>query len=127
MRTPALLGSIIFTISFMVAILTMLLPGVFDSSVSGKQFFVLISVWASGIVAGVGLGYSVQEKAAWAGESNLPTFIGGVGLGGIFVLAFLFFLFNFVPSIAVTIGNIVSGILAFIGIFFVVASSGSSY
>ncbi len=127
MRTPALIGSIIFTISFMIAILVMLLPGVFDPDVSGQQFFVLITVWASGIVAGIGLGYSVQEKAAWAGESNLPTFIGGVGLGGIFVLALLFFLFTFVPSLLVIVGSIVSGILSFVGIFFVVASSGASY
>ncbi len=127
MRTPALIGSIIFTISFMIAILAMLLPGVFDQNQSGTQFFILVTVWASGIVAGAGLGYSVQEKAAWAGESNLPTFIGGIGLGGIFVLSLLFYLFGVVPSLLVTIGGIVSGILSFIGIFFVVASSGAAY
>ena len=130
MKTPTLIGAIIFVISLMVVVIAMLrldfvIQLLEGRDVASKEYFELFFIWICGAVGGLGLGYGNREGFGYD-ESNAPTIIGGLGLGGVIVIS-TFMLIYETPPIQGIGTTFISAILAIIGLYMTVVSSQESY
>ncbi len=123
MRTPTLIGGILFGTSFLFAAIAIIRPNAVEPSLTTDiQYFELFFIWLSGIIAGVALGISNRESDYMWGENNqIWTLIGGMAFIGIFILAFWFLLLKTVVLPAIVVA-VIAAILAFVGLFFAVVS-----
>ncbi|MFX0171666.1 MAG: hypothetical protein ACFE9L_07080 [Candidatus Hodarchaeota archaeon] len=125
MKTPTLIGTIIFVISFLVVAIAAIRLDVFVPAESGKQYFELFFIWISGVVGGIGLGYGSRESFGYSENSN-ATIIGGIGLGASLIIAVWMFIME-TPPLPGIILAFVGAILAIIGLYMTVVSTQESY
>ncbi|MFX0051067.1 MAG: hypothetical protein ACFFAJ_14805 [Candidatus Hodarchaeota archaeon] len=125
MKTPTLIGTIIFVISFLVVAIAAIRLDVFVPAEAGKQYFELFFIWISGVVGGIGLGYGSRESFGYSENSN-ATIIGGIGLGASLIIAVWMFIME-TPPLAGIILAFVGAILAIIGLYMTVVSTQESY
>lgn len=129
MKTPTLIGAIIFMISLMIAVIAILrldfiIQLLEGRAVDEKQYFELFFLWISGVVGGLGLGYGSRESFGYS-EGNTPTIIGGLGLGGVIVISVLMLISGTpVQGIGATF---IAAILAILGLYMVAVSTQESY
>ncbi|UCE13664.1 MAG: hypothetical protein JSV04_00475 [Candidatus Heimdallarchaeota archaeon] len=130
MKTPTLIGAIIFMISLMIAIIAILrldfiIQLLEERTVDEKQYFEFFFLWISGVIGGLGLGYGNRESSYGYSEGSTPTIIGGLGLGGVIVISVLMLISGTpVPGIGVTF---IAAILAILGLYMVAVSTQESY
>ncbi|MFX1285405.1 MAG: hypothetical protein ACFFB5_17295 [Promethearchaeota archaeon] len=119
MKTPTLIGTLIFVISIMIAVITALPPQ------PETPYIELFLIWIGGIVGGIGLGYGNRESFGFD-EGNSATIIGGLGLGWSILISFLMYYYGHPPFERVII-SFVGSIVAIIGLYMVVVSTQESY
>lgn len=124
MKTPTLLGTIIFMISLLITALAAVQLSVFFPDITG-QYFEVFFLWILGIVGGIGLGYGNRESYGY-GSGNNATIVGGIGLAGTMGLAVWMLVSKTPPMVAVVIGFVAS-ILAIIGCYMIVVSTQETY
>ncbi|MFW9825917.1 MAG: hypothetical protein ACFFE4_23460 [Candidatus Thorarchaeota archaeon] len=125
MRTPTLIGTIIFGLSILVIAIGALRLDFLVPTYTGGAKFELIFIWISGIVGGIGLGYGSRESYGY-GENNTATIIGGLGFIGSIVIA-VWMLVNGTPPLEGIVVGFVSAILAIIGLYMMVVSTQEKY
>jgi len=125
MKTPTLIGTIIFGLSILVIAIGALRLDFLIPAYAGQQFFELIFIWISGIVGGIGLGYGSRESYGYS-DNNTATIIGGLGLIGSIVIA-VWMLVNGTPPLEGIVVGFVSAILAIIGLYMMVVSTQEKY
>ncbi len=119
MKTPTLIGTLIFVISIMIAVITALPPP------PDPPYVVLFIIWFGGLVGGIGLGYGNRESFGFD-EGNNATIIGGLGLGWSILISFLMYYYEYPPFERV-ITSFVSALVAIVGLYMVVVSTQESY
>jgi hypothetical protein len=124
MKTPTLIGTIIFMLSLLITALAAVQLSFFFPEITG-QYFELFFIWILGIVGGIGLGYGNRESYGYDSGSN-ATIIGGIGLAGTMGLAF-WMLVQGSPPIQAVIIAFVASILAIIGCYMIVVSTQETY
>ncbi len=125
MKTPTLIGTIIFGISFLIiAIATFRIDFLFPT-LEENQYFELFFIWIAGIVGGIGLGYGNRESFGY-GNNNAATIIGGLGFIGTIVLSVLMIIYETPPIEGIGVA-FVSAILAIIGLYMVAVSTQDSF
>lgn len=125
MKTPTLLGTIIFMISLLITALAAIQLSSFFPDISG-QYFEVFFLWILGIVGGVGLGYGNRESYGGYDSGSNATIVGGIGLAGSMGLAVWMLVSKTPPMVAVVIGFVAS-ILAIIGCYMIVVSTQETY
>ncbi len=135
MKTPTLIGAIIFVISLMVAVIAILRLDFVVQLLEGeaaaqetqyqREYFELFFIWICGVVGGLGLGYGSREGFGYD-ESNAPTIIGGLGLGGVIVIPVLM-LVQGTPPVQGVGATFISAIFAIIGLYMTAVSTQESY
>ena len=127
MKTPTLIGTIIFGISILVVAIAALRLDflVNDPLVEGKQYWELFFIWISGIIGGIGLGYGNRESLGY-GDGNSATIIGGLGLIGSIVIS-VWMIVNDTPPLIGIVVAFISAILAVIGLYMMVVSTQEAY
>ncbi|MHA2074586.1 MAG: hypothetical protein ACW97X_08200, partial [Candidatus Hodarchaeales archaeon] len=85
MKTPTLIGTIIFMFSLLATALAVVELSTFFTDLPDNQYFELFFIWIAGVVGGLGLGYGNRESYGYS-EGNNATIIGGLGLAGTMVL-----------------------------------------
>jgi len=125
MKTPTLLGTIIFMISLLITALAAIQLSSFFPDISG-QYFEVFFLWILGIVGGVGLGYGNRESYGGYDSGSNATIVGGIGLAGSMGLAVWMLVQGSPPMVAVVIGFVAS-ILAIIGCYMIVVSTQETY
>ncbi|MFX0094057.1 MAG: hypothetical protein ACFFBD_20130 [Candidatus Hodarchaeota archaeon] len=126
MKTPTLLGGILFGLSFLgEAIAIFLLDRV--STYPPAIYPQLALPFISGIVSGLGIGLAIRTGSLGWGEddNSLYTLIGGIGFAGIIVFAVIFYLLE-TPLMGIII-SAGSGVLALIGLVLGLASYEGGY
>ena len=78
MKTPTLIGTIIFGISLLVVAIGALRLDFLIASLPTQEYFELFFIWIAGIVGGIGLGYGSRESYGYS-EGNNATIVGGLG------------------------------------------------
>ena len=125
MKTPTLVGTIIFGFSLLVtAIAALRLDFIIGTDVR-VEYFELFFIWAAGIIGGLGIGYGSRESFGY-NEGNNATIIGGLGFIGSIILA-IWMMVNEYPPFAGIIIALVGSILALIGLYVVVVSTQERY
>jgi hypothetical protein len=125
MKTPTLVGTIIFGFSLLVtAIAALRLDFILGTDVR-VEYFELFFIWAAGIVGGLGIGYGSRESFGY-NEGNNATIIGGLGFIGSIIIA-IWMMVNEHPPFAGIIIALVGAILALIGLYIVVVSTQERY
>lgn len=125
MKTPTLLGTIIFMISLLITALAAIQLSSFFPDISG-QYFEVFFLWILGIVGGFGLGYGNRESYGGYDSGSNATIVGGIGLAGSMGLAVWMLVQGSPPMVAVVIGFVAS-ILAIIGCYMIVVSTQETY
>jgi len=118
-KTPTLIGTLIFVISIMIAVITALPPP------PDPPYVELFIIWFGGLVGGIGLGYGNRESFGFD-EGNNATIIGGLGLGWSILISFLMYYYEYPPFERV-ITSFVSALVAIVGLYMVVVSTQESY
>ena len=125
MKTPTLVGTIIFGFSLLVtAIAALRLDFILGTDVRA-EYFELFFIWAAGIIGGLGIGYGSRESFGY-NEGNNATIIGGLGFIGSIIIA-IWMMVNAHPPFAGIIIALVGAILALIGLYIVVVSTQERY
>ncbi|MFX0184508.1 MAG: hypothetical protein ACFE95_15605 [Candidatus Hodarchaeota archaeon] len=125
MKTPTLIGTLIFVISFLVVAIAAVQLGVLVPDLAGQQYFELFFIWIAGVVGGIGLGYGSRESFGYSENTN-ATIVGGIGLGASIIIA-VWMLITGTPPLEGIILAFVSAILAIIGLYMTVVSTQESY
>ena len=122
MKTPTLIGTLIFGMSILVIVLAALPPP------PQPQYFELFLIWIFGGIGGVGLGYGSRESFGYS-EGSTATIIGGLGLALCLVVSFLMYFYGkgINPPIDSIIIAFVSAILEIVGLYMLVVSTQESY
>ena len=123
-KTPTLLGTIIFMFSLLATALAAVELASFFP-VDDRQYFELFFIWISGVVGGLGLGYGNRESFGYS-EGNNATIIGGLGLAGTMVLAVWMLIQETTPIQGIIIAFI-GAILAIVGLYMVIISTQETY
>ncbi len=119
MKTPTLLGTLIFVISLLIAVVISFPP-------PGQTAYAeLFLIWIGGVVGGIGLGYGNRDSFGFD-EGNGATVVGGLGLGLSIVVSFLLYFYEHPASDRVIIA-FVGSLIAILGLYMVVVSSQESY
>ena len=119
MKTPTLIGTLIFMISLMIAIIIALPP------YPQTPYLELFLIWFGGVVGGIGLGYGNRQSFGFD-EGNNATIVGGLGLGWSILVSFLLYYYQFQPLNTVVI-SFVSSLVAILGLYMVIVSTQESY
>lgn len=119
MKTPTLIGTLIFVISLLIAVIISFPPP------GQTPYAELFLIWIGGVVGGIGLGYGNRESFGFD-EGNSATVVGGLGLGLSIVVTFLFYFYEHPASDRVIIAFIGS-LVAILGLYILVVSSQESY
>ncbi|MFX0013602.1 MAG: hypothetical protein ACFFB2_10665 [Promethearchaeota archaeon] len=119
MKTPTLIGTLIFVVSIMIAVITALPPA------PEKAYLELFLIWIGGVVGGIGLGYGNRESFGFD-EGNNATIIGGLGLGWSILVSFLMYYYGHPPLERVII-SFIGSLVAIIGLYMLVVSTQESY
>jgi len=114
MKTPTLIGTLIFVISLMIAIIIALPP-------QDTPYIELFLIWFGGVVGGIGLGYGNRESFGFD-EGNNATIVGGLGLGWSILVSFLMYYYQY-PPVDRVILSFVSSLVAIIGLYMVIVST----
>lgn len=124
MKTPTLVGTIIFGFSILV---TAIAAFRLDFIVTGPrtEYFELFFIWIAGIVGGFGMGYGSRESFGYS-EGNNATIIGGMGFIVSVILAIWMLINDYPPMMGITIAFI-GAILALIGLYVVIVSTQETY
>ncbi|MHA1214294.1 MAG: hypothetical protein ACTSR2_09295 [Candidatus Hodarchaeales archaeon] len=125
MKTPALIGTLIFGSSLLVVAIAALRLDFIFKDLAKQEYFELFFIWLSGIVGGIGLGYGSRESFGY-NDGNTATIIGGLGLVGSMVISVWMFVMGSPPLPGVLIAFI-GAILAIIGLYMVTVSTQESY
>ncbi len=125
MKTPTLIGTIIFMFSLLATALAAVQLSSFFTDIPEKQYFELFFVWISGVVGGLGLGYGNRESYGYS-EGNNATIIGGLGLAGTMVLA-VWMLVQGSPPVEGIVIAFIGAILAMIGLYMITVSTQETY
>ena len=125
MKTPTLIGTIIFGISLLVVAIAALRLDFLDPSLPTQEYFELFFIWIAGIVGGIGLGYGGRESYGY-GEGNNATIIGGLGLTATIIISVWMFVQDTPPLMGVIVGFI-GALLAIVGLYMMVVSTQESY
>lgn len=118
MKTPTLIGTLIFVISLMIAIIIALPP-------QETAYIELFLIWFGGVVGGIGLGYGNRESFGFD-EGNNATILGGLGLGWSILISFLMYYYQYPPIDRVLV-SFVSSLVAILGLYMVIVSTQESY
>jgi hypothetical protein len=118
MKTPTLIGTLIFVISLMIAIITALPP-------QDTAYIELFLIWFGGVVGGIGLGYGNRESFGFD-EGNNATIVGGLGLGWSILISFLMYYYQY-PPIERVIISFVGSLVAILGLYMLVVSTQEKY
>jgi multisubunit Na+/H+ antiporter MnhG subunit len=86
MKTPTIIGTLIFVISILVVAIAAVQLEFLDPDLAGQQYFELFFIWIAGVVGGIGLGYGSRESFGYSEDTN-ATIIGGIGLGASIIIA----------------------------------------
>jgi hypothetical protein len=124
-KTPTLIGTIIFMFSLLATALAVVELSTFFTDLPDNQYFELFFVWIAGVVGGLGLGYGNRESYGYS-EGNNATIIGGLGLAGTMVLAVWMLVQETTPVPGIVIAFI-GAILAIIGLYMIVVSTQETY
>ncbi|MFX0086982.1 MAG: hypothetical protein ACFFAU_15095 [Candidatus Hodarchaeota archaeon] len=124
MKTPTLIGTIIFMISLLITALAAIELSFFFPEFS-EPYFELFFIWIAGVVGGLGLGYGNRESYGYS-EGNNATIIGGLGLAGTMALAVWMLVQGSTPLPGVVMAFI-GAILAIVGLYMIVVSTQESY
>ncbi|MFX0122295.1 MAG: hypothetical protein ACFFAE_01560 [Candidatus Hodarchaeota archaeon] len=119
MKTPTLIGTLIFMISLMIAIIIALPP------YPETPYLELFLIWFGGIIGGIGLGYGNRESFGFD-EGNTATVVGGLGLGWSILISFLLYYYNLQPIDRVVL-SFISSLIAIFGLYMVIVSTQESY
>ncbi|MHA2246271.1 MAG: hypothetical protein ACXADY_15000 [Candidatus Hodarchaeales archaeon] len=120
MKTPTLIGTLIFVISLLIAFISALPPG---GEVPYAELFL---IWIGGVVGGIGLGYGNRDSFGFD-EGNGATVVGGLGLGLSIVVTFLFYFYEHPADSNRVIMTFIGSLVAILGLYMVVVSSQESY
>jgi hypothetical protein len=124
-RQATFIGTIIFGVSFLAALIPALRLDFLDPNVVPREYFELFLIWITGIVGGLGMGYGSRESYGY-GEGNNATIIGGLGLGAGFILVAWFIINDTAPLIGILVAA-GSALLAIIGLYMVAVSTQDQY
>jgi hypothetical protein len=124
-KTPTLIGTIIFMFSLLATALAVVELSTFFTDLPDNQYFELFFIWIAGVVGGLGLGYGNRESYGYS-EGNNATIIGGLGLAGTMVLAVWMLVQETTPVPGIVIAFI-GAILAIIGLYMIVVSTQETY
>lgn len=124
-KTPTLIGTIIFMFSLLATALAAVQLFSFFTDIPEKQYFELFFVWIAGVVGGLGLGYGNRESYGY-NEGNNATIIGGLGLAGTMVLA-VWMLVQGSPPVEGIVIAFIGAILAMIGLYMITVSTQETY
>jgi len=125
MKTPTLIGTLIFGSSFLVVAIAAIRLDFLITDLPETQYFELFFIWLAGIIAGIGIGYGNRESFGY-NEGNTATIIGGLGLVGSMVISVWMFIMESPPLPGVIIAFI-GAVLAVIGLYIVVVSTQETY
>ncbi|MHA2173938.1 MAG: hypothetical protein ACXAB2_05745 [Candidatus Hodarchaeales archaeon] len=125
MKTPTLVGTIIFGISLLVTAIAVFRLDIFLTGEERIEYFELFFIWIAGVVGGLGMGYGSRESFGYS-DGNSSTIIGGLGFVGSFVLA-VWMLVNDYPPVLGIVVALVGAILALIGLYIVAVSTQETY
>ncbi|MHA1977275.1 MAG: hypothetical protein ACW98F_14545 [Candidatus Hodarchaeales archaeon] len=125
MKTPTLIGTIIFGLSILVtAIAAFRLDFIVTDDIR-TEYFELFFIWIAGIVGGFGMGYGSRESFGY-NEGNNATIIGGMGFIVSVILAIWMLINDYPPVLGIAIAFI-GAILAIIGLYIVIVSTQERY
>ncbi|MHA2053841.1 MAG: hypothetical protein ACW99F_09605 [Candidatus Hodarchaeales archaeon] len=125
MKTPTLVGTIVFGISLLVTAIAVFRLDIFLTGEERIEYFELFFIWIAGVVGGLGMGYGSRESFGYS-DGNSSTIIGGLGFVGSFVLA-VWMLVNDYPPVLGIVVALVGAILALIGLYIVAVSTQETY
>jgi len=125
MKTPTIIGTLIFVISILVVAIAAVQLEFLDPDLAGQQYFELFFIWIAGVVGGIGLGYGSRESFGYSEDTN-ATIIGGIGLGASIIIA-VWMIITGTPPLQGIILAFVGAILAIIGLYMTVVSTQESY
>ena len=119
MKTPTLLGTLIFVISLLIAVVISFPPP------GQTPYAELFLIWIGGVIGGIGLGYGNRESFGFD-EGNSATVIGGLGIGLSIVVSFVIFYYEHPASDRVIIA-LIGSFVALIGLYMLAVSSQEKY
>jgi hypothetical protein len=125
MKTPTLIGTIIFGLSILVTAIAVFRLDFITGAEGTSEFFELLFIWIAGIIGGFGMGYGSRESFGY-NEGNNATIIGGMG----FILSIIlgvWMLINESPPIEGIAIAFVGSMLALIGLYIVIVSTQETY
>ncbi|PWI49164.1 hypothetical protein CEE45_03225 [Candidatus Heimdallarchaeota archaeon B3_Heim] len=125
MKTPTLLGTIIFGFSILVTAIAVFRLDFIVTADARTEYFELFFIWIAGIVGGLGMGYGSRESFGY-NEGNNATIIGGLGFIVSVILAIWMMINDSPPFVGIAIA-FVGAILALIGLYIVVVSTQETY
>ncbi|MHA1993787.1 MAG: hypothetical protein ACW97Z_04550 [Candidatus Hodarchaeales archaeon] len=125
MKTPTLIGTIVFGFSILVTAIAVFRLDFILTSEPRAEYFELFFIWIAGIVGGFGMGYGSRESFGY-NEGNNATIIGGMGFIVSVILAVWMMINETPPFMGIAIAFIGS-ILALIGLYIVIVSTQESY
>jgi len=125
MKTPTLLGTIIFGFSILVTAIGALRLDFIITDLLRTEYFELFFIWVTGVIGGIGMGYGSRESFGY-NEGNNATIIGGLGFVGSIIIA-IWMMVNGSPPLEGVIIALLGAILALIGLYVVVVSTQETY
>ena len=125
MKTPTLVGTIIFGISILVTAIAVFRLDIFLSGEERVEYFELFFIWIAGVIGGLGMGYGSRENFGYS-DGNSSTIIGGLGFVGSFLLAVWMLVEDYPPVLGIGIA-LFGAILALIGLYIVAVSTQETY
>ena len=125
MKTPTLVGTIIFGISILITAIAVFRLDIFLAGDERIEYFELFFIWIAGVIGGLGMGYGSRESFGYS-DGNSSTIIGGLGFIGSFVIAVWMLVNDSPPLMGIGIA-LVGAILALIGLYIVAVSTQETY
>jgi hypothetical protein len=125
MKTPTLIGTIIFGFSILVTAIGALRLDFIITDLPRTEYFELFFIWATGVIGGIGMGYGSRESFGY-NEGNNATIIGGLGFVGSIILAVWMIVNDYPPFFGILIA-LLGATLALIGLYVVVVSTQETY
>jgi hypothetical protein len=125
MKTPTLVGTIIFGFSILVTAIAALRLDFIATDLPRTEYFELFFIWVAGVVGGLGMGYGSRESFGY-NEGNNATIIGGLGFVGSIILAIWMLVNEYPPFMGILVAFI-GAVLALIGLYIVVVSTQETY
>ena len=125
MKTPTLIGTIIFGFSILVTAIGALRLDFIITDLPRTEYFELFFIWITGVIGGIGMGYGNRESFGYS-EGNNATIVGGLGFVGSIILGVWMIVNDYPPFYGILIA-LLGAILALIGLYVVVVSTQETY